>query len=235
MSGAIEGVEWHAIPGPVGWYRPDYAASGLQRLASATSAAEVAKASSMLENGGLLHGHSAAVLPAVVAAAPILLNIAECGNPTVRGAALEILDGALSYYPLAGFTRVAARDGGAVPICCAVACCVRAETDALRLMGKDGKGLLAEAAKHWCFEIHDSVPDEADTVAIGEMEGIFPKGSHSAELHTRDAVTRIDCVTRECLSADESLEACLRLVNVRLDESLLNARLYPGECAEREH
>ncbi|MFH7340891.1 hypothetical protein [Streptomyces sp. KHY 26] len=79
---------------------------------------------------------------------PLLLDIAQQGHPAAKATALALIDEAMSSYPHAGYTWVAAPDGAAVPLCRAIAHHLRARTDFLVGLGRRGKSLLADAAAH---------------------------------------------------------------------------------------
>ncbi|GAA3483362.1 hypothetical protein [Streptomyces yanii] len=232
---AIDAVDWAAVPGRAGWYRPGDAASGLRDLASAAGLVAVAEAASRLAGGGLVHGHSGAVFPAAVIAAPILLDIVEGGLPSAGRAALGLLDEALSSYPFAGDTRVGTPYGAAVPLCCALADHIRARRELLAGHGRAGTSLLAEAAGHWRFVIDDCVGTGSDTSAFGVLAGTVPDGSHPAELHTADGVTGLDAVRVEYPPVDASFEACLRVVGAPPGALPAGAVVFPAVCGEREH
>lgn len=232
---AIDAVDWAAVPGRAEWYRPDNAASGLRGLASAAGLVAVAEAASRLAGGGLVHGHSGAVFPAAVVAAPILLDIVEGGHPSAARAALGLLDEALSSYPFAGDTRIGTPYGAAVPVCCALADHIRARRELLAAHGRAGRSLLADAAGHWRFVIDCCAGAGSDTSAIGVLAGTVPDGSHPGELHTADGVTALESVRVEYPPMDASCEACLRLVGVPPGTLLQGAVVFPAVCGEREH
>ncbi|MGI5401353.1 hypothetical protein ACQEVG_18280 [Streptomyces sp. CA-135486] len=156
---------------------------------------QAAEAGSQLGGGGIVHGHSAAVFPAAVVATPLLLDIAQRGHPAAQDTALGLLDEALSCYPHTGYTRVAAPDGTAIPICCAIAHHLRDRTDFLVGLGKRGKSLLADAAAHWRFEIRECVADSGDTAAFGILAGCLPDGVHAVEMHLAGAITVLSELT----------------------------------------
>ncbi|MEE1802944.1 hypothetical protein PUR57_30460 [Streptomyces sp. JV176] len=235
MQDEIDAVGWGSIPGHPDWYEPDRVARGLRALFEAANSVQAADAGSQLGGGGIVHGHSAAVFPAAVVAAPLLLDIAQRGHPAARDTALGLLDEALSSYPHAGFTRVAAPDGSAVPICCAIAHHLRDRTDFLVGLGRRGKSLLADAAAHWRFEIRECVADNSDTAAFGVLAGCFPGGVHAAEMHLAGAITMLSELTLEYPSAEGSLEACLRVIARHPGELPSGAVLFPAECGDRVH
>jgi hypothetical protein len=232
---AIDAVDWGAIPGHPDWYVPDRVASGLRALAHATNLIQAADAGSLLDGGGILHGHSGAVFPAAVEAAPLLLDIAQQGHAAARGAALGFLDEALSCIPHAGYTRVTTPYGDAVPICCAIAHHLRSRAGFLAGLGRTGKLLLADAAEHWRFEMGECVADGDDTVAFGVLEGRFPGDVHAAELHVAGSRTVLDEVALEYPQAKDSSEAGLRVVGRRPDGLAPGAMLLPAECGECVH
>ncbi|MFF3460205.1 hypothetical protein ACFYXH_39175 [Streptomyces sp. NPDC002730] len=102
MLNAIDAVNRGAIPGHPDWYEPARAACGLLALASAANMVQAAEAGSLLGGGGIVHGHSAAVFPAAVVAAPLLLDIAQQCHPAARDTALGLVDEALSSFPTPG-------------------------------------------------------------------------------------------------------------------------------------
>ncbi|MFI1768925.1 hypothetical protein ACH41H_43800 [Streptomyces sp. NPDC020800] len=235
MLDEIDAVDWDSIPGPPDWYQPDRAARGLRALSEAANLVQAAKAGSQLGGGGIVHDHSAAVFPAAVVAAPLLLDIAQRGHPAARDTAMGLLDQALSSYPHAGYTRVAAPDGTAIPICCAIAHRLRDRTDFLVGLGKRGKSLLADAAAHWRFEIRECVADICDTAAFGILAGYFPDGLQAAEMQFAGAITVLSELTLEYPSADGSPEACLRVFARHPGELPPGALLFPAECGDRVH
>ncbi|MGW2705459.1 hypothetical protein [Streptomyces sp. NPDC001340] len=235
MLAEIDAVNWASIPGHPDWYEPDRAARGLRALAEAANLVQAAKAGSRLGGGGIVHGHSAAVFPAAVVAAPLLLDIAQQGHPAAKDTALGLLDEALSCYPHAGYTRVVAPDGTAVPICCAIAHHLRARADFLVGLGKRGKSLLADAAAHWRFEIRECVADSSDTAAFGTLVGCLPDGVHAAEMHLEGVITVLSELTLEYPPAEGSLEACLRVIARHPGELPPGALLFPAECGDRVH
>ncbi|HEX2313963.1 MAG TPA: hypothetical protein VHJ17_09525 [Thermomonospora sp.] len=230
MLGAIESVDWAAIAGPADRYSPERVAGGMRDLASATSNLAAAKAASLLAGQGILHEHSGAVLPAAVAAAPLLLDIIEHGHPRARNAALGLLEDSLTYDPLNGYTRI-----DAVPLCCAIAGHIRARHDLLTGQGRDGGDLLAKAAEHWRFELRDLVVDDTDMIAFGVLGGVFPGGRHPAELHDAHRIIPLPAVALEYPPEDDSAEACLRLVDVPPDRVRTGAVLYSAVCGARVH
>lgn len=231
----IDAVDWTSLPGHPRWYDPDRAARGLRALAEAANPVQAAEAGSQLGGGGIVHGHSAAVFPAAVVAAPLLLDIVERGHPSAGDTALGLLEEALTCYPHDGYTRVAAADGTEVPLCCALAHHVRARTDLLVGRGRRGKSLPAEAATHWRFEIRECVADGGDTVAFGLLAGRFPEGVHAAEAHVAGVLTVLDGVALEYPHQEGSSEACLRVTARDPDELPPGAVLFPAECGERVH
>ncbi|MFI6982960.1 hypothetical protein ACIBSV_30740 [Embleya sp. NPDC050154] len=235
MPDAIDAVDWGSIPGHPDWYEPERAARGLRVLSEATNLVRAAEAGSQLGGGGILHGHSAAVFPSAVIATPLLLDIAQRGHPAAKAAALGLLDEALSCTPHAGYTRVVASDGTAVPICCAIAHHLRARADFLVGLGRMGKSLLADAAVHWRFEIRECVADGSDTSAFGILAGCLPDGAHAAEMHLAGAVTVLNELTLEYPPAEGSPEACLRVISRHPGELPPGAVLFPAKCGDRVH
>ncbi|MFD7898252.1 hypothetical protein [Streptomyces sp. NPDC059743] len=235
MLDAIDGVDWEAIPGRPGWYEPARAACGLRALADAANRIQAAEAGSLLDGGGIVHGHSAAVFPAAAVAAPLLLDIAQQGHPAARDTALGLVDEALSAYPHAGYTRVTTPYGMAVPICCAIAHHLRSRNDFLAGLGKRGRALLADAAEHWHFEIRECVADGNDTAAFGALAGHFPDGVHAAELHLAGRLTVLDEVALQYPPVGGSPEACLQVIGRHPGDLPVGAALFPAECGERVH
>ncbi|MCR6486964.1 hypothetical protein M8542_29460 [Amycolatopsis sp. OK19-0408] len=119
-------VDWHAVPGPAGWYDPDTVGPALRDLAAATSVREASSPSSVLFNSGVLHEHSGTLYPAAAYAAPALLDIVEHGHPVVRVIAADLLTYAMEFGPSSDYPLA---DG--VSVCCAVAAHVRARRAAL--------------------------------------------------------------------------------------------------------
>ncbi|MEU8760170.1 hypothetical protein [Streptomyces sp. NPDC048659] len=230
-------VDWAAIPGPPGWYDPARARHGLRALANAANLVDAARAGSRLGGGGIVHGHSAAVFPAAVAAAPLLLSVAEDGHPAAREVALGLLDEALSFFPHAGFARVSTSYDTAVPICCALANELRARADLLAALGKRGKDLLADASVHWRFDIQEPVADGADAAAFGTLAGRFPASgaAPAAELPVGGEIVILDEVTLEYAPMAGARDACLRVRGQRPSALPPGAVLFAAECGERLH
>ncbi|MER6348764.1 hypothetical protein ACWC10_04695 [Streptomyces sp. NPDC001595] len=235
MLDEIDAVDWDSVPGPPHRYEPERAARGMRALAEAANPVQAAKAGSLLGGGGIVHGHSAAVFPAAAVAAPLLLDIAQRGRQAARDTALGLLAEALSCYPHAGYTRMVAPDGTAVPLCCVIAHHLRARTDLLFGLGKRGKALLADAAAHWRFEIRECVADGDDTAAFGVLAGRLPDGVHAAEMQVAGAVTELSGVTVEYPPAEGSVEACLRVRARQPGELPPGAVLFPAECTDSVH
>ncbi|WP_405823889.1 hypothetical protein OG241_43935 [Streptomyces sp. NBC_01390] len=235
MLDEIDAVDWGSIPGHPHWYEPDRAAHGLRALAQAVNLVQAAEAGARLGGGGIVHGHSAAVFPAAVVAAPLLLDIAQQGHPAARDTALGLLDEALSCCPHAGYTRVVELDGTAVPLCCAIAHHLRERTDFLLGLGRRGKSLLADAGAHWRFEIRERIAAGDGTAAFGVLAGGLPDGVHAAEMHLAGAITVLSEVTLEYPPAEDSPEACLRVNDRHPDQLPPGAVLFPAECGDRVH
>jgi hypothetical protein len=181
MADGIEAddVDWQAVAGPSGYYRPEVVGPALHALATATGAARAARAAAALAGGGIVHDHSGAVWPAAAFAAPILLDILEHGHPAARTAAGDLLCDSLVFLPRKGYSRVRTAVAAALPVCCAIAYHVHlrqpARTD-----------LLAEADRHWLFRVDEAEADADGTggTAFGALHGLLPSGRHDAECHT---------------------------------------------------
>ncbi|MFC8793588.1 hypothetical protein [Streptomyces cinereoruber] len=232
MLERIEAVDWGAVPGPPGWYEPERVAPGLRILAGASSLVRAAEAGALLGCGGIVHDHSGSVFPAAAIAAPLLLDIARRGRPAARDTALGLLDEALWFRPHAGYERVAAPDGTATRLCCALAHHLRAHADFLTGLGGRGRSLPADAAAHWRFEIRERVADGDGTVAFGVLAGRFPEGARPAELHHDGDVTVLNGLTLEYPPEDASPEACLRIPARHPDELPPGAVLFRAECGD---
>ncbi|WP_432121914.1 hypothetical protein [Streptomyces sp. S1] len=232
MPERIEAVEWGAVPGPPGWYEPERVAPGLRVLSGASNLVRAAEAGSLLGCGGIVHDHSGTVFPAAALAAPLLLDIARRGHPAARDTALVLLDEALCFRPHPGYERLAAPDGTAARLCCALAHHLRAHTDFLTGPGGPGRSLLTDAAAHWRFEIHESMADGTDTTTFGTLSGRFPKDARSAELHHDGHVTVLNGLTLEYPPEDASPEACLRIPARHPDELPPGAVLLPAGCGD---
>ncbi|WP_237551302.1 MULTISPECIES: hypothetical protein [unclassified Streptomyces] len=235
MLSAIDAVDWEAVPGHPDWYDPARAAQGLRMLAGASNLVQAAQAGSLLGGGGIVHGHSAAVFPAAVAAAPLLLDIVQQGHPAARETALGLVDEALSSYPHAHYTRVTTSYGTGIPICCAVAHHVRARRELLASLGKRGRALLDDAAEHWRFEIRECVADGRDTAAFGILESCFPDGVQAVERNVDGELVVLDEVALEYPPTDGVLDACLRVRGRPPRDVPSGAVLYSAECGERVH
>ncbi|WP_103780678.1 hypothetical protein [Streptomyces sp. Ru71] len=239
LTERIAAVDWAAIPTPVlrvppcaaerfphGWRLPSPVAP-LQALATARNQVQVAEAMTRLQNTSILHGHMAAVFPAAVAAAPLLLDIAEepDAHPLARDSALGLLSDFLALNPFAEFNRV---DG--TPLCCAVAELIRARRPFLRSLGKRGRTLLRETDDHWRFEVGEVLPDAGRPFVFGMLDGRLPGPAVRVEIQHNGA----QCLASvEYQPESESGDAC-----VRLDDSAevaVGAVLRPAECGEREH
>jgi len=228
-------VDWHVVPGYPRFYRPDVIESGLHRLAGATNIVAAAGAASSLDGGGLVHGHSAAVMPAAAMAAPILVDIMEHGHPTAKAGARRLLYESMWYAAVDGYTRVSTSFGSAVPICCAVAHHIHARRDALRALHPFGRGLLAEADKHWQFTVSEVVDDGPDTVAFGSVTGIVPNGRQIAECHTATKYY-LRCTFRlEYPLVPGDSDASLRLFDFTPQIVRTNSVLLSAECGDRVH
>ncbi|MFC9943832.1 hypothetical protein [Streptomyces pratensis] len=228
----IDTVDWGGIPGPSDWYEPDRVATGLRVLAGATNLIQAAEAGSLLGCGGIVHDHSGAVFPAAAVAAPLLLDIAQQGHPAARDAALGLLEEALSFYPHAGYRRVATPYGPTVPICCDIAHHLRSRADFL--IGQDqGRSLLADAAEHWRFEIREGVPDDDGTSVFGVLSGRLPGDAvHAAELHACGVGAELVEVAVEYPPAGVCSEACLRVDGRRPHELPVGAVVLPAKCGD---
>ena len=224
----MSAVDWHAVPGYPRFYRPEVIESALRDLAAAISLVAAARAATPLGGGGLVHGHSGAVMPAAALAAPVLVDVVVNGHVEAKKAAWGLLDESLRYDPIDGFTRVGVPFGSEVPICCAVAHHIHAARDAFAA-DRLGRDLLAEAAAHWLFEVGEAVDDGADTLAVGTLRGTIPDGRHDAECHTPAGHVVLGPVCLEYPGA----EACLRLLGVR--EVPPRAVLLSAECGRRVH
>ncbi|MFL1898004.1 hypothetical protein ACJWDR_02800 [Streptomyces tauricus] len=235
MLDEIDTVDWEAIPGHPRCYQPDSAARGLRALAEAANLVAAAEAGSQLGGGGIVHRHSAAVFPAAVTAAPLLLDIAERGHPAAQATALGLLDEALSSYPHDGYTRVADPAGIAVPLCCAIAGHLRERTDFLVGLGKRGRSLLADAATHWRFEVRECAAVGGDAAAFGVMAGRLPDGVQTAEIHLAGAITGLSELTLAYPPVENSPEACLRVIGCRPAQLPPGAVLLSAECGECVH
>ncbi|MFJ4835754.1 hypothetical protein ACIP79_38485 [Streptomyces sp. NPDC088747] len=235
MSDAIDAVDWGAIPGHPDWYEPARASRSLRSQADAANPVEAAEASPLLDSGGIVHGHSAAVFPAAAVAAPLLLDITQHGHPAARNAALELVDEAPSSYPHDEYTRMTTSYGPAVPICCAIAHQPRAPAAFLVELGKQSKALLAHTTKHWCFEIRECVADSNDTAASGALPGCFPGGVHAVELHDGGETAVLDDAALKYPPTDGSSQACSQVTGRHPGELPPGAALFPAECGERLH
>ncbi|MFF0076992.1 hypothetical protein [Streptomyces sp. NPDC005494] len=234
MLNGIDAVDWHSVPGHPDWYEPARVADGLRALSGATNLPQAADAGSLLAGGGTVHGHSGAVFPAAAVAAPLLLDIAHHGHPAARDTALGLLDEALSCYPHAGYTRLAAPDGTAAALCCAIAHHVRGRTEFLVGLGGIGKSLLADASAHWRFEIFECIADGGDAAAFGILGGALPDGVHAAEMHHAGTITVLNEISVEYSDAG-SRESCLRVFARHPGELPPHAVLFPAGCGNRLH
>ncbi|MFC5745599.1 hypothetical protein [Actinomadura rugatobispora] len=232
---AVHAVDWAAVPGPAGWYEPEEAASGLRKLAVATTLVQVTAAVGRLENGGLCHGHSAAVFPAAAVAAPVLLEIVGHAGPRAKAAALELLESGLRYDPHAGYARIDTAEVARVPVCCAIAEHIRERRDLLTGCGQAGRRLLAEAGAHWRFQVGELFSEANDVMAFGTAGGIVPRDHFPAEVHVADRITAsADAIAEYPLDVD-TREGVLRLIGMGLDRIRTGAVLYSAECGARVH
>ncbi|MET8658522.1 hypothetical protein [Streptomyces griseus] len=229
---AIDAVNWGDLPGPRGLYEPDRVASGLRDLATASGLVRAAGAGSLLAGGGLLHDHSGTVFPAAVTAAPILLAIVRDGPPDAGATALGLLDDALAFAACDRRTRVRTPYAEAVPLCCALADHVRHHTGPLAASGAEGRRLLADAARHWRFDVQEAVAEGDGVVAFGVLAGRFPGGTRPAEHHRAGRVTplAVQVAPHYPLSDRSPDEACLRVDGARPDDVAPPAVLFSGRC-----
>lgn len=230
-----DAVDWRALPGPPGWYRPEAAASGLRRLSAATNAVQVAEAASLLAGGGLVHGHSGAVFPAAVVAAPFLLSLLNDAHPSRNDAVLGLLDEAFECDPFPGYHRVPAVGRAGAPLCCGLAQHLRERRALLLRYGRPARSLLAEADRHWRFAYDDLIEDTADTVLIGSLGGVFRDGAQAAELRTDEAITELEAVRLELPPEDDDPTSGLRLLGVRRHTLPTSGVLGPATCGHRTH
>ncbi|MGW8986857.1 hypothetical protein ACWGQ9_29930 [Streptomyces parvus] len=238
MLEAIDAVNWGYLPGPCDLYEPDRVATGLRALATASGLVRAAGAGSLLAGGGrraagggLVHGHSGAVFPAAVTAAPILLAIVRDGRPDAGATALGLLDDALAFAARDRRTRVATSYAEAVPICCALADQLRRHAGLLAASGAEGRCLLADAAHHWRFDVQEAVAEGDGVAAFGVLAGRFPGGTQPAELHRvgRGTPLAVQVAPHYPLSG-HSPDACLRVDGARLDGAAPSAVLLPSGC-----
>jgi hypothetical protein len=176
-------VDWSALPGPPGVYRPELVEPNLRALESARGSVEAARAASGLADGGLLHDHSGVVLPAAAAAAPRLAAVVADGHPAARAAAVRLLDAALQFWPADGFGRLATADGHLLPLCSLLAREVRHAHRQLGSAAGFRPELVCAAAEHWVFHVQEAVADNNDTIAWGVLDG-------TAAEHTPQPVER---------------------------------------------
>ncbi len=229
LERAVAAVDWAAVPGHPDWYRPEHAAAGLRTLASAGTSAEVRRAVALLTDGGLVHAHSAAVLPSAAVAAPILLSIAEHGPPLARAAALILLDDALSCSPHAGFTR--ASDG--LPLCCAIA--VAARRRATVILGHGRRDLLAEITRHWRVVVTDSAEEDTGTVILGTSSGTMPSTPARAEVVHHGVPSGVVTIAVEVAPAADGDDVLLRVLDAAVAAIPVAAVLVLLECALDVH
>ncbi|MEU6035267.1 hypothetical protein ABZ801_07635 [Actinomadura sp. NPDC047616] len=232
---ALDAVDWAAVPGPAGWYDPERAVSGLRELAAATTLFQVTDAVGRLQSMALYNGHSGAVFPAAVVAAPLLLDIVAHAHPRAKDAAIYLLELGLRYAPHAGYTRIDTAEVAQVPLCCAIAEQIRARRDLLIGHGKDGRLLLAEADPHWRFRVDELFVEADDVVAFGTADGVLPSGRFPAELHVAGRITAVADATVEYPPDEDTREGFLRLTAVELDRIRAGAALYSAECGARVH
>ncbi|WP_097866939.1 hypothetical protein, partial [Streptomyces sp. rh34] len=200
--------------------------------ATAAGLVRAADAGSLLAGGGLVHDHSGAVLPAAVAAAPLLLAIARHGHPAAGATALGLLDDALAFATRDQYTRVATPYAEAAPICCALADHLRSGSGLLAARGREGKRLLADAAGHWRFDAQEVIAEGDGIAVLGTLAGRFPDGPQAAELHRAGHVTALErVVLLHPPEAGGGPDACLRVDGVRPDEIAPPAVLFPARCA----
>ncbi|TDQ52239.1 hypothetical protein [Actinorugispora endophytica] len=235
---SIDAVNWSAIPNPT-WHRcddPERVAHALRLLAVSTTARETGDAASLLAGGGFVCGHAAMVFPAAYAAAPILLDLVEHGRqPRVKDAALGLLSNALDYFPPAGHNRVDTPHGTGVPLCCAIARCVRDRHRALLAHGIHGRRLLAEAGLHWRLAIEEAeLRADGSATAIAVLEGAPFRTPVEAEAHTPPFGQSVRPLRIDALTADASGGACIELGRA-LPAAAPGSTLYPAECGRREH
>jgi hypothetical protein len=227
--------DWGAVPGYPGLYRPEVIEPGLHGLAEANGLVAAARAAASLDQGALVHGHSGVAMPAAAHAAPFLLDVLEHGHHAAKVAACGLVEDSMRYDPIAGFGRVPTSFGPAVPLCCAVAHHVHVRRDAVVALGPLFRGLLAEAAGHWSFEVGEVIDDGRDAVAFGTLRGTLPDAGQEAECHGPDGHVPLGEVRRELPAVPGEPEACLRLVDVAPESLPARAVLIPAACGRRAH
>ncbi|MEU6493893.1 hypothetical protein [Streptomyces sp. NPDC046984] len=235
---AVDAVNWSAIPNPTAHPSddPERVAHALRRLAVSTTANETGDAASLLAGGGFVCSHAGMVFPAAYAATPVLLDLVEHGRRSrIKAAALGLLFDALCSLPPVGHNRVDTPHGADVPLCCAIARCIRGRHTVLRAHGRFGRQLLAEAELHWQLTIEETeLQPDGTLTAIAVLEGTPLPPPTEAELHVPPFVQRAATVCVEALTADSSGAACIQLrqTPIRITPG---STLYAAECGRREH
>ncbi|MFD0200483.1 MULTISPECIES: hypothetical protein [Saccharothrix] len=235
MAGRPDSVDWFKVPGYPGFYEPGVIEPGLRGLAEATNLMAAARATTSLDQAGLVHGHSGAAMPAAAFAAPFLLDVLEHGHDAAKVGACGLLEDSMRYDPLPGYTRVPAAFGPAVPICCAVAHHVHSRRDVVVALGPRFRDLLVEAAPHWSFEVGETADDGGDTIAFGTLRGKLPVGRHEAECHSPAGRAVLGDVRLELPADPDGSEVCVRLFGVEPGALPARAVLLPAECGRRVH
>jgi hypothetical protein len=178
---AVSRTDWAAMPGHETVFMPEVIAPALRALVSASSEAEAVTAASPLAGGGLYHDHSGYLHPAALAAAPILLDIAEfCPDavfPVIEALFVGFLHNSCPW-DLAPYAPGSA--GEARLLCCAIADVVRARSAMLARRGRPGVDLVRSANTHWSFTVAEVAEAErpGNLLGFGHLIGA-PRRSYA--------------------------------------------------------
>ena len=222
MESVLEVVartDWSAMPGSDAAFVPEVIAPAFQALAAASSEAEAFAAVRPLANGGLRHDHSGYLHPAAVAAAPMLLDIAELSSDAVLPAIGALFLALLrDSYPWSGAPYATGSTGEERLLCCAIADTVRTRSTMLTGRGQCGANLLRAANAHWSFTVSEvSEADRSGNVlALGYLIGAPERSYAQCELRRPhgQAVTLSARVNVLQPPAGHSGEALMRLLGI---------------------
>ncbi|MEE1783150.1 hypothetical protein PUR71_09510 [Streptomyces sp. SP17BM10] len=232
---AIDAVDWEAHP-----HRrdPENAATAvnLRALAGAATLNQAADAMTRLLESAITDDFEGTVNPAAALAAPILLDVVEHGHRRAASAALDLLRTLLNRFPDPDFGRTGGPRLPGLKVCCVLADLVRARQDVVLLHRDQGRWLMALAADHWRFEIHEVVDETADGVGVfGVLTGRPPARPVRAELHFERGFLGILAVEMEHGPEDDSGESFLRLVGIPAAFVAPGAVVAPWDCHDFDH
>ncbi|MFC9326066.1 hypothetical protein [Kitasatospora sp. NPDC057015] len=224
----IAAVAWATFPRPRHPRPQDDVAADLRALATATTLNQAADATTLLLDGALIDDLAGELLPAAVAAGPILLDIVEHAHPRARSGALDLLHRMLVIPPTPEFPRVDTPRGPNPRLCCAVADQIRDRRAMLREHGAPARRVLAAADTHWRFEIRETAVDARGVTVLGLLAGRLPVHPSGAESHRGSTVLPVPAVEAEY--AGERGEALLLLRATDAGAVPPGTVLRPADC-----